>query len=105
MLSPPEFLSDILLSLRAAPDVAGEEAEALRFLERVTTLLVISFMRDLGRQWLKESLLVRVGDVWASPYSYMASSDSMLKLVCIFLFVKSFEFISYLTTGKLRHAL
>ena len=68
MLSPPEFLSDILLSLRAAPDVAGEEAEALHFLERVTTLLVISSMRDLGRQWLIESLLVRVGDVWASPY-------------------------------------
>jgi len=61
----------------AALDVAGEEAEALRFWERVTALLVISSIRYSGGQRLIESLLVRVGEVWASPEWYMVSSDSM----------------------------
>jgi len=81
VLSPQEFPIDILLSLLAALDVAGEEAEGLRFWERVTALLVISSIRYSGRQRLIESLLVRVGEVWASPEWYMASADSMLKSV------------------------
>ena len=81
VLSPQEFPIDILLSLLAALDVAGAEAEALRFSERVTALLVISSIRHSGRQRLIESRLVRVGEVWASPEYYMASSDSMLKSV------------------------
>jgi len=52
VLSPQEFPIDILLSLLAALDVAGEEAEALRFWERVTALLVISSIRYSGRQRL-----------------------------------------------------
>ena len=68
----------LLLALLAALDVAGEEAEALRFWERVTALLVISSIRYSGWQRLIESQLVRVGQVWASPELYMASSDSML---------------------------
>jgi len=71
---------DILLSWLAALDVAGEEAEALRFWERVTALLVISSLRYSGRQRLIESQLVRVGEVWASPEWYMTSSHSVLKL-------------------------
>jgi len=67
LLSPQEFPIDSLLSLLAALDVAGEEAEALRFCERVTALLVISSIRYSGRQRLIETLLVRVGEVWASP--------------------------------------
>jgi len=67
--------------LLAALDVAGEEAEALRIWERDTALLVISSIRYSGRQRLIESLLVRVGEVWASPEWYMPSSDSMLKSV------------------------
>jgi len=70
---------DILLSLLAVLDVAGEEAEALCFWERVTALLVISVLGYSGRQRLIESLLVRVREVWASPEWYIASSDSMLK--------------------------
>jgi len=70
---------DILLSLLAALDVAGEEAEALRFWERVTALLVISSIRYSGRQRLTESLLVRMVEVWASPGWYMTSSHSVLK--------------------------
>ena len=67
LLSPHEIPIDILLSLLAALDVAAEEEEALRFRERVTALLVISSIRYSGRQRLIESLLVRVGEVWASP--------------------------------------
>ena len=52
LLSPQEFPIDILLSLLAALDVAGEEAEALRFREQVTARLVISSMRYSGRQRL-----------------------------------------------------
>jgi len=70
-----------MLSLLAALDVAGAEAKGLHFWERVTALLVISSIRYSGRQRLIESRLVRVGEVWASPEWYMASSDSMLKLV------------------------
>ena len=81
LLSPQEFPIDILLSLLAAIDVAGEHAEALRFWEQVTALLVISSMRYSGRHRLIESLLVRVGEVLASPDWYMASSDSMPKSV------------------------
>jgi len=62
LLSPQEFPIDILLSLLAAPDAAGEETEALRFWERVTALLVISSISYSGRQRLIESLLVRVGE-------------------------------------------
>jgi len=58
---------DILLLLLGALDVAGEEAKVLRFCKRVTALLVISSMRYSGQQRLIESLLVRVGEVWASP--------------------------------------
>ena len=76
LLSPQEFPIDIPLSLLAALDVAGEEAEALRFWERVTALLVISSIRYSGRQPLIESLLVSVGEVWASPDWYMPSSCS-----------------------------
>jgi len=79
LLSPQEFPIDILLSLLAALDVVGEEAEALHFGERVTAFLVISSIRYSGRRRLIESLLVRVGEVWASPEWYMASSDSMRK--------------------------
>jgi len=81
LLSPQEFPIDILLSLPAALDVAGEDAEALGFWERVTALLVIPSIRYSGRPRLIESLLVRVGEVWASPEWYIASSDSMLKRV------------------------
>ena len=81
LLSPQEFPIDILLSLLAALDVVGEEEDALRFWERVTALLVFSSIRYSGRQRLIESLLVRVGEVWAWPEWYMASSDSMLKSV------------------------
>jgi len=81
ILSPQEFPIDILLSLRGALDVGGEEVEALRFWNRVTALLVISSIRYSGRQRLIESLLVMVGEVWASPEWYMASSDSMPKSV------------------------
>jgi len=65
--------------LLPALDVAGEEAQALHFWERVTGLLVISSIRYSERQRLMESLLVRAEEVWASPEWYMASSDSMLK--------------------------
>ena len=58
---------DILLLLLGALDVAGEEAKVLRVCNRVTALLVISSMRYSGQQRLIESLLVRVGEVWASP--------------------------------------
>jgi len=78
LLSPQEFPIDILLSLLAA---LGEAVEGLRFWERVTALLVISSITYSGPQQLIKSLLVRVGEVWASPEWYMASSDSMLKLV------------------------
>jgi len=81
LLSPREFPIDILLSLLAELDEAGEEAEALRFWERVTALLVISPIIYSGQQQLIESLLVRVREVWASPEWYMASSDSMPKSV------------------------
>jgi len=67
LLSPQEFPIDILLSLLDALEVAGEEAEALRFWQRVTTLLVISSVGYSGQQRLIESLRVRMGEVWASP--------------------------------------
>ena len=75
------FPIDILLSLLAALDVVGQEAEAFRFCERVTALLVISSIRYSGRQRLMESLLARVGEGRAPPEWYMASCDSMLKSV------------------------
>ena len=80
-MSHYEFPIHILVSVQAALEVTGEEAEALRFWERVTALLVISSIRYPGRQRLIESLVVRVGEVWASPEWYMAASDSMLKSV------------------------
>jgi len=64
LLSPQEFPIDILQSLLVALDIAGEEAEALRFWERVTAWLVIWSIRYSGRQRLIESLLVGVGEVW-----------------------------------------
>ena len=45
---PQEFPIEILLSLLGALDVAGEEAEGLRFWEQVTALLVISSLRYSG---------------------------------------------------------
>jgi len=79
LLSPHECPIDIWLWLLDALDVAGEEAEALRFWERVTSLLVISSRTYSERQRLIESLLVRVGEGWAWPEWYIPSPDSMLK--------------------------
>jgi len=65
-LSPEQFPIDILLSLLVALDVASEQAEPLRYWERVSALLVISSMWYSGWQRLIESLRGRVGEVWAS---------------------------------------
>jgi len=77
----PGFPINILLSLLAALDVAGQNAEALRFSEWVTALLVISSIMYSGGQPLIELLLLSVGEVWVSPEWYMALSASIPRLV------------------------